>query len=66
MWNLRNNIKEQTKQKQAIVTENRLMAARAERGFAGLGEKGEVIGKYRLVLIKQSRGCKVQHRNYGQ
>ena len=29
-----------------------------------LGEKGEEVEKYKLAVIKQSRGCKVQHREY--
>ena len=29
----------------------------------GLCEKGEGIKKYKLVVTKQSRGCKVQHRD---
>ena len=42
-------------------TENRLMVAKWERIWR-LGEKGERIDKYRLVVTKQSWGCKVQHK----
>ena len=37
-----------------------------EEGFRGFGEKGEGIEKCRLVVTKQSWGCKVQHRGYSQ
>ena len=46
-------------------TENKLMVAGWE-GFGGLGEKGEKIKKYKLVVIKQSQGYKVQYREYSQ
>ena len=49
MWNLKNNINKQTKQKQ--TTENRLMFAEW-RGVGGLGAKDEGIEKYRLVVGK--------------
>ena len=32
------------------------------RGVRGWDEKGEGIKKYKFVVIKQSWGCKVQHR----
>ena len=32
----------------------------------GLGTKGEGTEKHRLVVTKQSRGYKVQHREYTQ
>ena len=31
-----------------------------------MGEKGEGIKKYKLVVTEQSQGRKVQHREYGQ
>ena len=34
--------------------------------MGGLGEKGEGIKKYRLIVIKQSWECEVQHREYSQ
>ena len=61
MWNLKNKINEQTKQNRLANTENRLMVIRG-RGAGVLGEKGEGTKKYRLVVTKQSQGCKVQHR----
>ena len=48
-----------------IGTENRLMVATWEGGW-GSDEKGEGIEEYRLVVTKQSWGCKVQHREYSQ
>ena len=39
------------------------MVARLE-GVRGLDEKGEGIKKYKLVVTKQSWGCKVQHRKF--
>ena len=44
-----------------IDTENRLLVVRG-RDVGGLGEKGEGIEKYKLVVTKQSRGCKQQHK----
>ena len=35
-------------------------------GVGGMGEKGEGIEKYRLVVTEQSRGCEVQCRKYSQ
>lgn len=29
-----------------------------------LGEKGEGLKKYKLVVTKQSRGCRVERREY--
>ena len=31
-------------------------------GVGGMGEKGEGIKKYKLVVTKQSWSCKIQHR----
>ena len=55
MWNLKNKINKQNGNR-VIDAENRLMVARGER-FGGLGEKGEGIKKYKLVVIKESQGC---------
>ena len=41
-----------------IDTENVLMVARWER-VRGMGEKGEEIKKYRLVVTEQSLGRKI-------
>ena len=41
------------------------IVARGE-GAWGLGGKGEGSEKYRLVVTKESWGCKVQHRKYSQ
>ena len=46
-------------------TENILKVARWEGGW-GMGEKGEVIKKCKLVVIEQSQGCKVQYKEYSQ
>ena len=43
-----------------IDADNILMVARWER-VRGMGEKGEGIKKYRLVVTEQSRGGEVQH-----
>ena len=43
-----------------IDMENVLMAARWEVGK--IGEKGEGINKYKLVVTEQSWGCRVEHR----
>ena len=42
------------------------MVPRLDRGVGGLGEKGEGTEKYRLVVTKESQGCRVQHREYSQ
>ena len=39
-----------------IDTENRLIVARGEE-FGRVGEKGEGIKKYKLVVTEQSWGC---------
>ena len=44
-----------------IDTENKLMATRWEGG-KGVGERGEGIKKYKLVITKQSQGFKLQRR----
>lgn len=44
-------------------TGNKLIVARWE-GFGEMGDKGEGIKKYKLVLTKQSQGCKVGIREY--
>ena len=31
-----------------------------------LDEKGEGMKKYKLIVTKQSQGCRVQHREYSQ
>ena len=36
------------------------------RGIKGLGEKGKGSKKCKLVVPKQSWGCKAQHREYRQ
>ena len=48
-----------------IDTENRLRIA-GGRGVGELGEKGEGFQKYKMVVTKQSQGCKVQHREDSQ
>ena len=55
--------KEKIKQnrKRLIVTENRLLAAGGEGGW-GLGEKGEGVNNYKLVVTESSQGCKLKHR----
>ena len=50
MWNLKNSINEQTKQKQIFDTQTD--GCRREGGLGGLGEKGKGIKKYKLVVIK--------------
>ena len=45
--------------------ENKLMVSRWE-GVERLGEKGDGIKKYKLTVTKESRGCKVQRREYSQ
>ena len=64
MWNLKNNISKQNRNR-LRGTKNRLMGADG-RGVGGLCEKGEGIERYRLVVTEQSWGCKVQHREYSQ
>ena len=54
------------KKRNALIdTENILTVARWE-GACGLGEKGEGIKGYTLVITDQSWGRKVQHREYSQ
>ena len=48
-----------------IDTESILMVAR-EKGFREMGEKGEGVKKYKLVVTKYSWGCKVWCREFGQ
>ena len=48
-------------------TENRLMVAREEgAGGRELVGKGEGIKKHKMVVTKQSQGCKEQHRECSQ
>ena len=65
MWNLKNKMNEQTKQKQTHRHREQTEGCRWE-GDWGLVEKGEGIKKYTLVVMKQPWGCKVQHREYSQ
>ena len=51
MWNLRNKINNQTKQKKLTDTENILMAAKWEGGW-GAGEKVGEIKRYKLAVTK--------------
>lgn len=45
----------------------RLSGGGVGRGMLwGLGEKGEGIDKYKLVVTKQSQGCEAQHRECSQ
>ena len=48
-----------------IDRENRLMVARGE-GLWKLGEKGEGVEKYRMVVTEWPWRCQVQHREYSQ
>ena len=48
-----------------MATENISTVARWQ-GVGRIGEKGEGIKKYKLVVTEQSWGCKVQHREYSQ
>lgn len=41
------------------------MVAKRDGGVE-LDEKGEGIKKYKLAVTKWSRGCKIQHSEYGQ
>ena len=52
MWNLKNNISKQNRNR-LRGTKNRLMGADG-RGVGGLCEKGEGIERYRLVVTEQS------------
>ena len=54
MWNLKNNINEQTQQKQTDRYREQTDGCQRGKAVGGLGEKGEDIKKYRLVVIKQS------------
>ena len=65
MWNLKNKINKQTKQKQTHRYREHLMVARWERGLGRMDEKGE-IKKYKLLVTKQSCGRKVEHKEYSQ
>ena len=61
--------KEQNKKQnrnRLIDTENKPVIARDRREVGVLGEKGEGIKKYKLVVRKQSQGYKVQNREYCQ
>ena len=53
MWNLKNNVNEQTKQKQAHRYGEQTDGCRS-RGVRGLRKKGEWIKKYKVVVTKQS------------
>ena len=46
-----------------IATKNRLMVSRGV-GVGGAEENGEGIEKYKRIVTKLSRGCKVEHREY--
>ena len=64
MWNLKNKINDQTKQKQTH-RQNRLIVAR-EEGDWGLVKNGEEIKEYKLTVRNKSQGYKIQHREYSQ
>ena len=64
MWNLKNKIKKQNRNR-LIDTENILSVARGKE-VRRMGEKGEGIKKYKLEVSKWSWGCQVQHREYSQ
>ena len=64
MWNVYDKTNDQTKKKETIDTENRLMFARGK--IDGLGNKGERINKYKFIVTKKLQGCKVRHREYRQ
>ena len=50
MWNLRNKINEQTKQKQTHRYREKTGDCQMGSGVGGLGEKGEEIKKHKLVV----------------
>ena len=52
MQNLKNKINEQTKQKWIHRYREQTDDCQKGQGFKGLGEKGEGIEKYTLVVIK--------------
>ena len=67
MWNLKSKINEQTKQKQTHGHRDETDdGCQSEQSFGGLHQKGEGVKKYKLVVIKQSHGCKMQPREQSQ
>ena len=59
-----NKMNEQIKQKQTNRYKEWTDGHQRGGGMGRLGEKGEGIKKYKLVFIKSSWGCKIQHRKY--
>ena len=64
MWNLKNKINEQTKQKQTHRHKEQTEGGQPGEGWGwGLGEKGEGIKKYKLVVTKRSWDIKYSTGN---
>ena len=62
MWNLKNEINKIETDSQIQRTDGQFPE---KKGVWGPRKKGEGI-KYKLVVIKQSQGCKVWQREYSQ
>ena len=52
MWNLKNKINEQIKQKQTYRYREHFDDCQMERQFGEMGGKGERINMYKLLIIK--------------
>ena len=57
--------KQQAQQKQAHRYREHFNGCQVE-GWLGMGEKGEGVRGYKLVVTELSQECKVQHREYSQ
>ena len=62
MWNLKSKINEQRKEKETHKQRDQTDGCQ-RRKVEGLGEKGEEIEKYKLVVTNQSQGHKYGIRN---
>ena len=65
MWDLKNKINEQTKLKRTHRYREQTDSCQRGETVGELGDRGKGI-KYKLVVTKESQGCKVQHREYSQ
>ena len=63
MYNLKIKI---NKQKQSHKYGEQTDGCQMEGGMGMPGKKGDGIKKYKLVVMKQSWGCKLQNKEYSQ
>ena len=64
-WTQKNKINKQVEKKQTHRYKEQFDSCPV-KGDGGNVEKIEGIKKYKLVVIEQSWGCEIQHREYSQ